>query len=424
MQSLHNFVLKKIFKTAIVPILIMELLLILLIFIFGYLQEKKNEELLQKTASQSFEEVASQVTQRMSAKIERVEKDATALKLVIQSLYVHNKRYDGSQLSYRFEDGFFIRNNEGMSTVYTTNLSTLSEEDKVSLKILTMTEVALDAVMHQYVGIIDSAWVNLGAHYSLYYPKINVKEELSPQLNPTKQSYYYKANEKFNPGKKTIFIPLFQEPWAVTQGQIGSVVSPIYLDNKMAGVVGMTLTTQNTKELSNISLPFDAYIIILGKEGHVLFASDEDSFYKDFQINSFNALHQQQSSSKLTPFLCSPDEHSNFVFFQRNLQNTGLSLILIAKKDKINEEVNSIYNQTRVYGLFGLLFIGLIHFALYFVIRKRTRKISDTISKPVTQIAHISEMLFDEEKLNLEKSDIHEFKTLQNNLNKAHKKTT
>lgn len=402
--------------------LLIEFILIILIFIFGFLQEQKNEELLQDTAAQSFEEVASQVTQRMNAKIERVEKDATALKLIIESLFEHSQFYKGEGLSYVYDEGFFIRKNKGLSTVYTTNLSTLNETDKEALKVLSMTEVALDAIMHQYTGIVDSAWVNIGANYSLYYPIINVKEELSSDLDPTQQSYYYKANQEHNPEKKTLFIPLFQEPWALSLGQIGSVVSPIYQNDKMTGVIGMTLTTENTKELSDISLPFDAYIIILGEQGHVLFSSNEEAFFKDFHINSFNALHQTKTQASLTPFNCSPNQESNFVFFQKSLKDTGLNLILIAKKDAINAQINAVYYQTRKYGFISLLVIALIHLLLFLYIRKKTKKVSQVISKPVTQLAQISQMLFDEKKLALEESDIREFDTLQNNLHKAHEK--
>lgn len=422
MQNLHSFVLEKIFKSSILPILFIEFLLIIFIFIFGFLQEQKNEELLQDTAAQSFEEVASQVTQRMNAKIERVEKDATALKILIESLFEHSQLYDGSSLSYVYQDGFYIRQNKGLSTVYTTNLDTLNDKDKEALKVLTMTEVTLDAIMHQYLGIVDSAWVNIGPNYSLYYPIINVQDELSSSLDPTEQSYYYKANKEHNPQRKTLFIPLFQEPWALRLGQIGSVVSPIYKGDEMAGVIGMTLTTENTKELSNISLPFDAYIIILGDEGHVLFSSNEEEFYKDFQINSFSALHQKQSDSSLTPFVCTPNQESNFVFFQKNLKDTGLKLILIAKKDNINAQINAVYFQTRKYGLMTLIAIGFGHLILFFYIRRKTKKVSEIISKPVVQLAHISQMLFDEKKLDLEESSINEFDTLQGNLHKAHEK--
>ncbi len=422
MQSLHHFVLEKIFKSSLLPIVFIELLLILLIFIFGFMQEEKNEQLIQNTAAQSFEEVSRQVTERMNAKIERVQNDASALKAIIESLFEQSGYYDGSHLSFSFDEGFFVRDLKGPSTVYTTNLTALNKEDKEALKILSMAETALDAVMQQYIGIIDSAWINIGKHYSLYYPSIVLKEELSSDLDPTQQSYYFKADAEHNPDRKTLFIPLFQEPWALGLGQIGSVVAPIYIKERMQGVIGMTLTAENTREISNISLPFDAYIILLGEKGHVLFSSNEEAFYKDFGIDSFNALHRKELSGTLKPFVYNTEERSNFVFFQKVLQDTSLELILIAKKDAINKEINEVYFETRKYGVISLIVIAFIHLFLFFYIRVKAKQVSKVISTPVGEIAQISQMLFDERGLNLQKSDIDEFDILQKNLNKAHDK--
>lgn len=402
--------------------LFIELMLIILIFVFGFLQEARNEELIQNTAAASFEEVSHQVTERIKTKIEGVQKDADALGLMIESLFEQSDFYSDAHLSFSFDGGFFIRDKRGPSTVYTTNLTSLDKQDREALKILSMAEAPLDAVMQQYHGTVDSAWINIGKNYSLYYPSIIVQDELSPSLDPTQQSYYFKADAEHNPQKKTLFIPLFQEPWAMSLGQIGSVVSPVYIKEKMAGVVDMTLSVENTREISNMNLPFDAYVILLGKEGHVLFTSNEEEFYKDFEIHSFSALHQKGLMQSLKAFTYTPGEASNFVFFQNRLNDTGLELILVAKKDVINQEINAVYFQTRVYGMITLALIAFVHLLLFIYIRSRTKAVSNVISTPVSEIAEISQMLFEQKKLNLHKSDIKEFDILQTNLHKAHAK--
>ncbi|HIC43231.1 MAG TPA: GGDEF domain-containing protein, partial [Sulfurimonas sp.] len=74
------------------------------------------------------------------------------------------------------------------------------------------------------------------------------------------------------------------------------------------------------------------------------------------------------------------------------------------------------------YGFISLLAIVIIHLFLFLYIRSKTKQISKVISKPVQEIAHISELLFDENKLELEQSSILEFDILQGNLHKAHEK--
>lgn len=422
MQRLHDFILNMIFKSSIVPLILVELLLIFTIFVLGFLQEQNNEALVQKMAAQSFEEVAKQVTARMNNKIEGVEKDATALRLMLESLYEETTHSNDTHDEYRFEDGFFIRKNNEKATVYTTNLTHLDSQDKNALTLLSRMELPVDALMRQHQGIVDSAWINLGKNYSLYYPKINVKDELSPNLDPTQQGYYFKADLEHNPEKKTLFIPHFQEPWAISLGQIGSVVSPIYVQGKMLGVVGMTLSVENTKVLSGISLPFNAYVVLTDKEGRVLFASDEKAFNDDFSLNSFSALYAKGRVEPLGVFTPSSTDYAEYLFFQQRLYETGLELTLVAKKSDINHDVNAVYRQTRQYGVISLILIMMIHLILFVFIRKKTKAISQTIATPIGDIAQISEQLFQEKPLVLQESPIEEFETLQNNLQKAHKR--
>ncbi len=422
MQSLNSFVLRQIFKSSVLPIVLIEVFLITLIFVFGFLQEERNEVLIQSTAAQSFEEVSHQVMERMNAKIERVQKDASALKSIIESLFENSSYYNNPTLSFFSDEGFFIRDQKGPASIYTTNIDVLNKNDTEVLKVLSMAEPSVDAVMQQYEGVVDSAWINIGKYYSLFYPSIVVQEELYSTLDPTQQRYYFKADEEHNPEKNTIFIPLFQEPWAMDLGQIGSVVAPIYIKDKMEGVIGMTLTSQNTQEISDITLPFGAYIILLGEKGHVLFTSNEKEFYEDFGIHSFNSLHQRGEKDTLEPFVCSPTQESNFVFFQKMLHDTGLELVLIAKKDAINAQINKVYFETRQYGVISLIVIVIVHLLLFVYIRLNTKKVSKVISTPIQEIAEISQMLFDEKRLHLHKSDIHEFAILHKNLHKAHNK--
>lgn len=421
MQRLHTFVLNKIFKSSILPILLIEVLLIILIFVLGFWQEEKNETLVQQTAAASFEEVAKQVTARLSAKIEGVEKDATALKLMLESLYQSPEKVSLEE-EYRFSEGFFIREENALATVYTTNLTELTPMDRINLRYLSHMESPLHALMQQHQGVVESAWINLGKHYSLFYPAIEVEKELSADLDPTTQAYYFKADAQHNPEKKTIFIPHFQESWALELGQIGSVVAPIYDGDTLKGVLGMTLSVQNTQMISGIQLPFDAYIILLDKEGHVLFSSKEDAFYKDFGINTFSALYRQKRMENLQKFHIEKLEQKQYIYFQRMLQHTGLELLLISKQDSINHEINKVYFQTRQYGVIALIVIVLIHLGLFWYIRRRVKSVSDVITQPIGEVAKVSESLLQEAPLNLNESRIYEVDVLQKNMHLAHAK--
>jgi len=422
MQKLNSFVFNKVLKSTILPIIIVEILLIIFILIAGYNRFEIDRDLSIARSTKGFQSLSMEIAKQMEQEFESVNKDANVLKQIIEPVFSTNHIHKNLELKYKYDAGFYYIDNFETASVYTTNIKKITPMDEMYLEILYLVSSPIDAIIKKYDKKVDSAWVNIGPNYSLYYPKINLSEELSPNLDATKQSYYFSADKKHNPEKKTIFIPLFNEPWALNIGQIGAVVSPIYRDEKMVGVVGISLTSENTKKLSDISLPFNAYVLITDKDGKLLFSSNEKESLHDFKISSFTGLYEAGKNEPLKKFVCSPTEDSDFLFHEHNLSNTGLKLILVTKKSEISKDFVIIFNDTRKAGLVLLFIIFILHIILYKKLKLNTRQMTDDITKPVTEVSNASNKLFHEEKFDFEKSNIEEMNILHVNLYKAHEK--
>lgn len=422
MQKLHDYVLDKIFKSAILPIVAVEFLLIVFIFAMSFYQGDSNKALILERSNESFETLSFQVAKRMEQEFENVEKDATALKEIIQTSFENQRFYAKSDLNFRYAEGFYLLDNSDKASVYTTNISELTDMDKKSLELLFFAISPIDALSKEYKKKIDAVWVNLGKYYSLYYPKISVKDELSPDLDSTQQSYYFQADAEHNPQRKTIFIPLFNEPWALGIGQIGAVVSPIYKEEQMQGVVGISLTAENTEKLSAIELPFNAYVMIADKEGYLLFSSNEEQSRKDFSVSSFTGLYKEGKKEALKKIDCSPDKNIDCLLHQHMLGNTGLNLILVTKKSEVSRDVVEIFDNAQSVSITVLLFVVLLHLFLFGRLKYRAANMTSDITKPISDIADASKKLFQEEDFSFNKSNIEELTLLHENLEKAHHK--
>lgn len=370
MQKLHSYVFNKVTRLAILPILMVEIFLIIIILITVYYTFQTNRELAMERSRESFKSLTVQIAKQMEHEFERVIKDATALKQIIETVFKNNHIHSSLEIDFVYDENFYFINNLGIASVYTTNIDYLTIEDKKNLEILYLIAPIIDAVIKKYDKKVDSAWINIGSKYSLYYPKINIKQELSPSLDATKQSYYFQADKEHNPQKKTIFIPLVNELWALNIGQIGAVVSPIYKDENMIGVIGISLTAENTKKLSTIELPFNAYVMITDEEGYLLFSSNEEQSYKDFSISSFTRLYEMQKKEALKIFSYSLDKNSDYLFHEHDLSDTSLKLILVTKKSEISKDYVEIYEKSRNAGLVLLFFIFVLHVYLYRKIKK------------------------------------------------------
>ena len=422
MQILNAYVFNKVLRSSILPIAITEVFLIMLILCVGYYRFEITKELSIERSTRSFEALSIQMTKEMEEEFGNVINDATALKEIIEPFIENSHIHNNLNLNIINEDGFNYINNIQTASVYTTNVNFLDDIDKKNLETLYLLASPVHAIMKKYEKKVDSAWINIGSKYSLYYPKINLIDELSPDLDATKQSYYYQADSEHNPQKRTNFIPLFNEPWALNIGQIGAVVSPIYKDTKMIGVVGISLTAESTKRLSAINLPFNAYVMITDRDGYLLYSSNEAQSFKDFSISSFTGLYEKKVNEPLVMFEFSPTKDSDYLFHQHSVEDTRLELILVTKKSEISKDFVEIFDKTRKFGLILLLFIFVLHIYLYKKLKSNTIKITQEISGPVSEVSDASSKLFQEEAFSFEKSDIEELNTLHENLEKAHSK--
>lgn len=422
MQKLHSYVFKKILRSAIVPIVLAEVLLIIVILLASYYRFEGNKELVLERSTQGFESLTSELAKRMEQEFSNVMNDATALKRIIEPAFDTMDIGSTSMLNFGSSQGFYFVKESNIASIYTTNISQLTEIDKKNLQMLYLMVLPVDAILEKHGKKIDAAWINIGSKYSLFYPKINLYEEVSPDLDATQQSYYFRSGEKFNPERKTIFIPLFNESWALSIGQIGAVVSPIYKDNKMIGVVGISLTSQSAKKLSEIALPLNAYVMITDEEGYLLFSSNEEESVKDFSIASFTGLYKDGKNEALKKFTYSPSKNSNYLFHEHMLGDSHLKLILVTKKSEIEKDFVDILIKTRNVGLAILVLIVLLHLYLYRKLKISTEQMTSEITGPISDVSSASNRLFYEEAFRFEKSDIKELNVLHTNLEKAHYK--
>ncbi len=420
MQMLHSYVFKKILRSAIVPIVLAEVLLIIVILLASYYRFEGNKELVIERSTQGFESLTSELAKRMEQEFSNVINDATALKKIIEPAFANIDTGSNSILNFGSNKGFFFVKDSSIASIYTTNVSQLTEIDKRNLQMLYLMILPVNAILEKHGKKIDAAWINIGSKYSLFYPKINLYEEVSPDLDATQQSYYFRSAEKFNPERKTIFIPLFNESWALSIGQIGAVVSPIYKDNNMIGVVGISLTSQSAKKLSEIALPLNAYVMITDEEGYLLFSSNEEQSVKDFSIASFTGLYKDGKKEVLKKFTYSPSKNSNYLFHEHMLGDSHLKLILVTKKSELEKDFVDILVKTRNVGLAILILIVLLHLYLYQKLKISTEQMTSEITGPISDVSSASNRLFYEEAFKFEKSDIKELNVLHTNLEKAH----
>ena len=423
MISLHDFIFKQINKVFFYPAIVALVIFFSLVFFSGYQQAYKNQVLIKESIVKSFSEISIQVTERFNLTYKHFSSEVKSIKLSSQKILDDKNKDLHVGNTFIEKDGFFIlKNTDISSSIYATRLDKLSDKDKNILNKLSSLDIQINSTISQYKDEVDSLWINLGEHYSMFYPAIDIQAELSSELDPRMYRYYYLADEEHNPDKQNIFIELFSEEWALNIGQIGAIVSPIYVNDEFKGVVGIALNSMNMKTFSNLKLPYDAYVIVTDKVGHVLVASNEEEFKKDFMINSFYNLHKTSSNKKLETINLKDIDEDTYELFSRKLKGTDLVLTLVAKDEKIGMEILALLFETKQVGALILILAALFILFLFIYGKRKINELSQTISEPINELSNASNHLADEKNFDFKKSKIQEIEHTNNNLSDAHER--
>jgi len=424
--TLNSVLLRKFLRTTLIPVIVVELLLIVAIFSLNSYQAEQNKKVLSTLAQSSFGEIAHQISARLEAIFTLSKNNIEQIRTHAQEIFTHPSRYSNRELKLFYNQGFFQNRVEnGLSSVYTTNISSLNEKDREVLENLSLLVPIVEKVVQSNRELIYSSWINIDKYYSLFYPYVKTVEDLSPNLDVTRQKFYYEADANHNPERKSLFIDLYNEPWAISFGQLGSILSPIYVNEKFLGVIGLTLSIKDSANiLREVKLPFNGFVSLIDNKSRLLVSSDDQRMKKELGSHSFYWMHKQKIFKPLEDVRFSKEYKNENAVLEIPIKGTNLELIFIAKNSDINAEVNKIYENTKRIG-YTIVVLLLLFYILYilFIVAK-IKKLSFSIADPVKKMVTFSKSLGRGKNLTLENTGIEEINSLNENLLSTHKKLT
>jgi len=301
MKALKTLILRHFFVQALLPIFLIEISLILTLFLLNSYQSQQNKEALEGITDQAFVEIAHQTAMRLNQHFSQAENSLKQLTETSESfLLMRNQRTEQKQNFQTYhgffqyapphtsQEGFHSFSEPKSTTVYTTNVQHLKHYDYSILNSLLPLEPIAKSIVETEGTLVTNVWINIDKQYAFSYPPINPYRELRPNLDVTKFPFYYSVDPKHNPSKKTHFIPLYKEDWAIKNGELGTYVKPIYLKQYFLGVAGFTL---NVKEIASVinhlELPFEARAMLIDENNRLIASSSPAAIKKDLTSTPF-----------------------------------------------------------------------------------------------------------------------------------------
>lgn len=423
MNSIKKVITDKFVKLSVIPIIFIELSLILALFLLNFYQSKESKRELEKIYSETFKELSLKISDNINLQLTNIKNSLYQIQTISNQTFSNPENYLNKNLNISEHNGFFSNKKDELSSIYTTNIEVATESDLKTLELLSRIEPLVKNIVERNSKFISSAWINIDKRYALSFPSFNLEQTISPNIDVTQYQFYFLANPKFNSTKEAVFVDIHNESWALSSGEIGVFLAPIYQNSKFIGVIGLNLTIDIiANSLTDLKLPFNSYAMLTDKSYELLVSSDEKRSFEDFQkfsfLHKYRTKENLESGSKIDLDI----ERDEKIIFENLLENTEFKLIITTEKDELFSKISHILENVKNIGYLIVIAISILYLIFLSKSLSIIKKVSRKISEPLINIVNISNRLGTSRSIKFKNSNIKELNNLNENLIKANDK--
>ena len=417
-KDLGTVVRKSFFKTALIPILIVELVLLGLYFLSTHYVVKKNLELLNTNALETILEISSIEAQGFDDKLKEISRHNLSLQAE------HQKMFSRSSQEGSFEQKLFAEkvgydlsrdlNPSGNSSLYLSTNTPLIARIREKMKRTEEMDIRFKSLVDNNANLETAYFISWDNMVRIYPEKKDFHTQFPKDFDLTQYNFYYLANKIHNAERKSIWTDVHLDP--AGKGWMLSNLVPVYQNSFLEGVTGLDLTLSTfSKHLSSNNLQWDAGTLVMDREGNMLTMSRSAENYlgltEGFHDSSDNKVPEQAVTMKkelnlvkqdsdvgkhFSDFFNGSDKTSEFTIngeqylvTKHEVSETGWQLFVMAPLNNVYGPIIAEKERIIQYGLIFLGFAAVFH-ALFFVYLSRSSKaLAKRITSPIKQITDL-----------------------------------
>ena len=262
-------------RTALVPLLFVEVALILVYF--------ASNDLARGERTRSMHDVAEGELSRMAVR------ESAVLDRELSGLRSHVLVFAeaaGRALSEPLPEG--VATGEAMAARYTSDeqggLHSVRDVGGSALYYSALTKVGdaerdkvlrterLDPLMRSFVRanpLAVQVYLNTFDSMNRIYPFFDVQKQYAPKMDIPTYNFYYEADLAHNPSRGAVWTDVYVDP--AGQGWMASCIAPVYRGDRLEGVVGFDITVATlVKQVLELEIPWGGYGMLIGKTGTIL----------------------------------------------------------------------------------------------------------------------------------------------------------
>jgi len=411
--TLNQWVWSAFWKTAVIPLILVELVFVFIYFSANNWSQIKTVDYLTQQANTQLSDMARSEATGIENKLISVTHYTSFFALEV--LDAQNKQ---SSLSPTLQDRMVLNeygayytvqdSPDGGAAVFYSGVVPVGASEKAKLgNLMAIEKEMIDLLKSE--PMISSIYYNTYDSLNIIYPYFDVISQYMKKMDIPTFNFYYEADLEHNPDRGVEWTSVYLDP--AGHGWMASAIAPVYTGDFLEGVVGIDVTVDTfANSILQLDIPYDGYALLIDDSGTILalppqgetdwglseitdhtyseailedtFKPEEFNFYS--HVESAGKLKEiQENASGITHFILNGEERTAA---WSTIAETGWKLFILVSPSLVTAQVDTFKAEIFNIGLLMLAGIFIFYILFFIVLSSRARKMSQNISQPLTDI--------------------------------------
>lgn len=297
-----------------------------------------------------------------------------------KAVFATGTYWNASERLFKKQGGQLGNSGNDTASVYIPNIYNPTEEMLQDINTSMHLDFVANGFLEAHQEVVAVYFIsNMG--YTVYYPNINLAENVPADFDPTDQQFFTIADPNNNPGREPRWTPPYQDPAGL--GLIVTLSIPVYDKDRFIGVMGADIQLSRVAgnisaiKLGETALPFlvdsNGVILAMNAEGYqylnlqpesVAFNESPRQSIFDSELKDFSAVAQRIVASQASLTKVSINDIENYLAIS-TLSSTGYKFVILVPVNEVNGEIiaSRASTESDISGIqqkVGLILVGLL----------------------------------------------------------------
>ena len=418
-HSLHQWVWLAYLRSALLPLLFVELALLSVYMLSHHWSHSENINTVNTLANEELGRLVQNYSDIIDRQLESVSQLTELLRQESQYVLTHDDAsVHEADNRYTLTDKgtLFSRINDGGAAVFFSGAVKLNDSIKGKINQTSRLDSSLRRIV-EVNPLVVQAYLNTHDSLNRIWPYFDVSSQYEPNMNVQSYNFYYEADAQHNPSRKTVWIDAYLDPAGL--GWMVSCIAPVYRGDFLEGVVGLDITLDNIiKQVLSLNIPWHGFAVLISKDGTFLALPQRaesilhlheltDHNYAEtikqavFKPGQFN-INQRPDLATLRDALNTPQQTLSRIFLtepflvaSNTMSSRGWRLAVFVPENEILKPINTLAQRLTHIGWYLLGGLLLFYVLFFMFLYRRSGALSKKICQPLDDIQRMAAQIGD-----------------------------